>query len=74
MSTRAKFKVDSVEHYEYGGNVKMSPVYTGSEENKGFWEATPSGSLQMRIDNQKALAQFEPGKEFYLDFTPAPAE
>lgn len=45
----------------------MHAVYTGSEENKKFWDATPSGNLDMYVTNPQAKTLFEVGK----DFTPA---
>lgn len=53
--------------------VKMSPVSGGSEENKTFWDASPSGSLQLGVINQAAWRHFELDREYYLDFTPADA-
>jgi hypothetical protein len=41
------------------------------EENSRFWDASPSGSLQLGTINPEAWSQFELGKEYYLDFTPA---
>lgn len=41
------------------------------EENKMFGEFTPSFSLQQYIVNPAAHAMFEPGKCYYVDFTPA---
>jgi hypothetical protein len=72
MRTRAKFKVDSKDPGETG-SVKLSPVYSTdpNHENKSFWDATPSGSIEMWINNPKGFAAFEPGKEYYVDFTPA---
>lgn len=57
-------------------NVKLEPVYKRGEdgknaENEAFGDATPSGSLQMLIQNDQAASQFEVGKEYYLDITPA---
>lgn len=53
--------------------VRMSPVYGGVKgENQKFWSATPSGKLEMQVMNQPAAEMFEPGKSYYLDFTPAP--
>ncbi len=70
MSVRAKFFVESVTGYAGGAStVRMSPVLAGSEENKSFWQATPSGSLEMFINNRKAVAFFEAGREYYIDFT-----
>ena len=44
----------------------------GRPEDQRFSKATPSGSLRMQVDNPAALEQFEPGKAYYLDFTPVP--
>jgi hypothetical protein len=68
-TTRAKFKVASVEHTEYARNVLMRPVSGASEENKSFVAATPSGELKMQV-SLACAAEFKPGQEFYLDFTP----
>jgi len=71
MSVRAKFQVDSVEHTVGGATVKMTPVINGSDENKQFYKWTPSGSITLATVNPEAAKQFEPGKQFYVDFTPA---
>jgi len=49
----------------------MSPVTGGSEENKTFWQYTPSGSISFSCINTAAVEQFEVGKEYYVDFNPA---
>jgi hypothetical protein len=67
MSVRAKFKCSS----NNDGVVTMHPVYSGSEENKAFWNATPGGHIALSITNLEAINQFESGKEYYVDFTPA---
>ncbi|MDE2102608.1 MAG: hypothetical protein KGL39_35505 [Patescibacteria group bacterium] len=72
MSVRAKFKVESVEHTADSANVKLSAVISGSEENKQFFRWTPSGGIQLSTVNKEAANRFEPGKEYYVDFTPAP--
>ena len=66
---RAKFKVDEVSQTVSGGNVVLSPVTSGSPENEQFFKWTPSGRLEMGTINPDAIKQFEPGKEFYIDFT-----
>lgn len=68
---RAKFKVDSITLYAESRSVKMSPVTSGSEENKSFSKWTPSGSLEINISNPDAYDKFEQGKEYYIDFSPA---
>ncbi|PHS05878.1 MAG: hypothetical protein COA78_14920 [Blastopirellula sp.] len=76
---RAKFRVTDV-HNQYLGmhydgvcvNVKMSPVFDdGTEENKSFSDATPQGSIELTITNPDAVAKFELGKPYYVDFTSA---
>lgn len=53
--------------------VKMTPVYSDKpdSENKKFWEFTPSGIFEMQAIHE---GMFEPGKEYYIDITPADAE
>jgi hypothetical protein len=69
---RAKFKVDSKDTGE-SGLVVLNPVYSTdpNHENKSFWDATPSGKIELWISNPNAFKQFEAGKEYYVDFTQA---
>ena len=72
-TVRAKFKVDKLSDYAYGGKeVEMSPVFSNDpeHENKAFWDATPNGNLKMIVNNN-SLDDFKPGDEYYLDFTKA---
>lgn len=64
---RAKFSCGHIAD----GRVVMSPVYSGSEENEQFFRATPCGLIDLQVVNPTALAAFQPGKEYYVDFTPA---
>jgi len=71
---RAKFVVQSVKAYAYGGKeIEASAVTGGSNEipeNQRFHKATPSGTIKMMVDNPPAAEVFVPGMEFYVDFTP----
>lgn len=71
MSVRAKFKVTRTSKSEYGEEVELSAVTTGSDENKSFFKFTPNGQIRMSVLNAEASSQFEVGKEFYVDFTRA---
>ncbi|MHC5615126.1 MAG: hypothetical protein ACYTXA_30145 [Nostoc sp.] len=72
---RAKFRVETVTNHAGGGNsVNLIPVLSGSEENKSFWQATPSGKLDMYINNPNAAEFFKAGVEYYIDFTPATSQ
>jgi hypothetical protein len=76
MGTRAKFRCNSVNDFGGGSKeVSLSVVYdpNGNDENANFTKATPSGEMKMRIDNPAASVQFDPGKYYYVDFTPAEA-
>jgi hypothetical protein len=77
-TVRAKFVVNSItltKHWEKDkGNIatiKLQPVTSGSDENKSFYAATPSGNIELGTVNQEAAAAFELGVAFYVDFTRA---
>lgn len=70
MKVRAKFKCETVTKHVGGERVELKPVY-GGEANKGWSEYTPSGTIEMSITAKGAVGQFEPGKAYYVDFTPA---
>ena len=65
MSVRAKFVCSFVSD----NVIYMNPVYSGSEENKSFFNATPGGQITLNVLNESARKQFEQGKEYYIDFT-----
>jgi hypothetical protein len=54
--------------------VKMSPVCGNGDpahENTTFWQASPSGTIELGTVNRAAWEHFELSKEYYIDFTPA---
>jgi hypothetical protein len=51
----------------------LTPVVSGSEENKKFFLYTPGGTLLLQTINQAAFSQFHLGEEYYVDVTPAVA-
>lgn len=71
---RAKVICNSLE----GNEVKFSTVYepdaAKDSENARFTQATPSGEIRMGIDNPAAREQFQPGKAYYVDFSPVPEQ
>ena len=81
MNVRAKFRVTSITETENWNKergpvktIKLSPVYGNSDpnhENTKFFEATPSGAIELGCVNPDASGQFELGKEYYIDFTKA---
>lgn len=75
MSVRAKFvcegKTEYGENGASGAAISLRAVYSNSEENKKFFNATPCGEITLSVVNPEAAKQFEQGKEYYVDFTPA---
>ncbi len=70
--TRCKMTCDRVsisKHWDkekgYLYEYKFSPVMHGSEENKAFFAATPSGGLEFGCVSVKDA--FIPGREYYVD-------
>lgn len=80
MSVRAKFRVASVEDVTgYNAPGKTIKLYVVGEEgephaydeNKSFFNSTPTGMIQLDCINPKANEQFVVGQYLYVDFTPA---
>ena len=69
-TTRTKFVCTTKEPGTKGA-VTLEAVINGSEENKSFFEFTPSGLISLGILNEEAFKNFEVGQEYYVDFTPA---
>lgn len=60
--------------YKEVRSLVFNPVYGKGDpnhENTKFWQASPSGKLELNVINPQAWSQFELNKEYYLDFTPA---
>lgn len=71
---RAKMRCESIEPanpFQGDYSIRLSPVVSGSPENEQFYKWTPGGSVHLFTINEAAAKQFEVGKEFYVDFTPA---
>lgn len=75
---RAKFSCESVTKMSYGQEVVKLRAVTARQgevlnpENASFSKATPSGVLEMTIDNPAAQGFFTPGRSYYLDFSEEP--
>lgn len=75
MSVVAKFQCTSKDVGEFSTQIVMSPVYHENDPehpNYHFWEATPTGTLQMGITNISAGDYFEQGKVYSLTFEADP--
>lgn len=51
--------------------VKLNPSFANKPDdpNHAFWKATPTGNLEMTINNPAVFGFFKPGKSYFLDFT-----
>lgn len=73
-SIRSKFQCQNAIHSADSQQTEVSlfPVVDGSEENKSFAKYTPAGNVNLTIsDETKAANYFNPGDEFFVDFTRA---
>jgi hypothetical protein len=76
MAVRSKFVCSEISNSsgstdENGKTIKLGAVIAGSDENNEFFRWTPSGSISLTCVSVEASKQFEVGKEYYVDFTPA---
>ena len=76
MAVRTKFVCKEISNSspntdENGKTVKLEAVIADSVENKEFFQWTPSGTISFACVNPQACEQFEVGKEYYVDLTPA---
>lgn len=75
MAIRAKFRCASEIRKKWGPDAhtrsyEFTAMYDAeTPEDQRYAKATPSGSLTIQVDNPAVT--FEPGKSYYLDFTPA---
>ena len=79
MSTgtvRAKFKVTQIIETHLSKDysqkkIVLEPQYDQKlAEDVSFQKATPSGRMEMQIDNPTAIERMPLGQAFYVDFTP----
>lgn len=77
---RCKFRLNKKQELSTGTNGRLATLEfyavtaSGSEDNKKFFEATPSGQLVFQTVVAEAADRFEVGKEYYLDIIPANEE
>lgn len=74
--TRCKMKLTSMsEAYSKAVTIRFIPVSGGSDENRKFYAATPSGSVEFTVSELAAkslgLEVAALGKEYYFDITAA---
>ncbi len=72
MSTRAKFKINSIAKrqgwngHKYVYDLNATAVTGTSEENQNFFASTPSGELKLGVVAEGSLGGLDVGDEIYL--------
>lgn len=62
-----KFRCESVTHFDGYIQIKLHAVYEPNlPEDQRFCKATPTGSMEARIDNPELRESFVPGRSYYL--------
>lgn len=75
MTVRCKMRLNAVVGQTWGGvkAVFNCEYDTNTPEDQRFQKATPSGLLELQIDNPAAIEQLVIGRAYYFDMTPADA-
>lgn len=81
MSVRCKMRVQekkSLAPWQTDGSGKPTAIVVlravGGPDNKSWAAATPSGTVELAIDNVEAYDAFKLGEFYFIDFTAAPAK
>lgn len=75
-ATIAKFRCYEVQNYGPSQRVKLNAAYEGplgdNQENRRFYAASPSGHLELTVDNPSVHGFFERDRYYYLEIRRAP--
>lgn len=74
MIVRAKFQLQQITEsaHSSGKTFKFTAVSAdGIPENERYHKYTPSGTIELWVDNPPAVEQWKLGEQYYIDFTPA---
>lgn len=76
MNVLARFWVKEITHHhtaapgEQCATVKLAAAYNNGKGNENWSKYTPQGEISMMITNPDAIAAFELGKTFQIEFSP----
>lgn len=71
MTTRCKFRCETVTLAKDTAVINLVPVTSGSPENEKFFRYTPGGEVKLSVVDRKTADAFVPGKEYFVDITAA---
>lgn len=66
---RAKLTVESITKDRYHERLVLTALYSDNKEDNTYSDATPSARMEMVISNKNLHGKFNPGDQFYVDFT-----
>lgn len=73
MAVRAKFQLQEIRQHIYNSQQRTFVFYPvsadGTPENDRFCKYTPSGKLEIMVDNPAVIEQWKLGDYYYADFT-----
>jgi hypothetical protein len=75
---RVRFRCEAIDRRPEGDALRfrvalLPPARHQITEERLFFNATPAGELILQLLKPETSAQFVPGQDYYLDFSPAPA-
>lgn len=74
MNIRAKFVLVAITEHNWSPTLKtlrfQCQYDTTIPEDQRFFDATPTGHIEINVNNPVALENFKLGQAYYADFTP----
>lgn len=76
MNVLARFRCIEIKHLvtssptDVMAQLTLIPVYGDGKGNETWSKYTPSGKLEMLVTNPSAIAAFELGKTYQIEFSP----
>lgn len=73
MTVRSKFQLQEIRQSFYNTSrvFIFRAIYDSSiPEDRRFYEATPSATLEITVNNPSVIAEWELGQYYYFDATP----
>lgn len=74
MTIRALFTVTGITRNHWNpdsATIRFDCQYDQQiPEDQRFYDATPTGHVEMLVNNPRAIEEFALGKKFYADFVP----
>lgn len=78
MNVRAKMIVREIRRHAYSptsATIILHCEYDPSiPEDQRFYDATPTGHVEMYINNPAVIEEMQLGNAYYLNFTPVPED